>query len=46
MKIVNACHIGLVLALLAFDACTFKPGPSVTQNSHSQPVAPECKPTA
>jgi lysophospholipase L1-like esterase len=41
MKIVNARHIGLVLALLALDACTFKPGPSVTQNSHPQPVAPE-----
>lgn len=41
MKIINARHIGLVFILLTLDACTFGPGPSVTQNSHPQPVAPE-----
>jgi lysophospholipase L1-like esterase len=41
MKIVKVFCTGLVLALLALDACTFKPGPSVTQNSHPQPTAPE-----
>jgi lysophospholipase L1-like esterase len=41
MKIVKVFCTGLVLALLALDACTFRPGPSVTQNSHPHPAAPE-----
>ena len=39
MKIVNARHLGLVLASLTLASCTFAPGPSTTQNS--RPVAPE-----
>ena len=39
MKIINVFRTGLVLALLALDACTFRPGPSATQNF--QPTAPE-----
>ena len=39
MKIINVFRTGLVLALLALDACTFRPGPSATQNF--QPAAPE-----
>jgi lysophospholipase L1-like esterase len=41
MKITRVHCLGLVLALLALDACIFKPGPSVTQNSHPHPAAPE-----
>jgi lysophospholipase L1-like esterase len=41
MKITRVHCLGLILALLALDACTFKPGPSVTQNSQPQPAAPK-----
>ena len=41
MKIVNARHIGLLLALLALGSCTFGPGPALTRNSHPQPNASE-----
>jgi lysophospholipase L1-like esterase len=39
MKIINVFRIGIVLALLVLDSCTFSPGPSATQNF--QPAAPE-----
>jgi len=41
MKIVKVFCTGLVLALLALDGCTFRPGPSATQNFQPQLVAPE-----
>ena len=41
MKIIKVHHLGLVLALLALDACTFRPGPSATQNFPPQAAAPE-----
>ena len=41
MKIINDRHIGLVLALLTLDACTFRPSPAATQNFLPQTTAPE-----
>ena len=41
MKIINARHIGLVLALLTLDACTFRPSPAAPQNFPPPAAAPE-----
>ena len=41
MKIINVRHLGLVLALLTLDACTFRPSPAATQNFPPQTAAPE-----
>jgi hypothetical protein len=41
MKINKVHHLGLVLALLTLDACTFRPGPAATQNYPPQTTAPE-----
>jgi lysophospholipase L1-like esterase len=41
MKMIRVHCLGLVLALLVLNSCTFAPGPSTTQNSQPHPTAPE-----
>ena len=41
MKITKVHRLGLVLALLTLDACTFRPSPAVPQNFPPQTTAPE-----
>jgi lysophospholipase L1-like esterase len=41
MKIVNARHVGLVIALLALDSCSLRPGSSATRHAPPPPARPE-----